>query len=552
MTMNKLIQSTVRKYFITIYVISILFFISIRCWDFYREYNRYFNLTVNYIIKSSEQMINEGESIRLQMHLDQFIGQINNSESQSICPEIKLEGQLIAQARCHSSLVIHRHKEYLLPSQKKLQINFGQDIYDFLISNIIALFLFSTILIIIILTIKNSLDRFTQLITDPLGKWSLWLDKIDFEQELVFPEFSKEELEIDEINRFNNFNHKAFKLQKEYTLSKIKEKEALAEMNLAKSVSHDIRSPLATLNSLINRVSLSDRDELHIFEQSIQKINSISNELLKKSTISENNQPQNILENLTNLVKGKLVEYQSLESHLQIQLQPKSDFSATILNTKEHHLALERILSNLINNSIEASALKKVNPTIQIIVTCSKKSLEIEIIDNGPGLPKEVVNAFGDKPISLNKENSSQSGSGLGLYTARQMLQKFGGDIFLINNSAEGCHIALKISQQTPDTILLLDDEKLNHLHWKNEAKKQNIELISFFNSKELITFLKENPKYLSHFIFLDYELNNENGLEVAKELSLLGANCLYLQSGNTPKHLPSYIRNSLDKSFPF
>jgi signal transduction histidine kinase len=88
-----------------------------------------------------------------------------------------------------------------------------------------------------------------------------------------------------------------------------------------------------------------------------------------------------------------------------------------------------RVLSNLGKNAIEAGATR-----VRFAASETADSVEIEVADNGPGLPPRARERL-FQPFSAS---ARPGGTGLGLAIARDLVRAHGGDIRLVSSTAEG------------------------------------------------------------------------------------------------------------------
>jgi len=93
---------------------------------------------------------------------------------------------------------------------------------------------------------------------------------------------------------------------------------------------------------------------------------------------------------------------------------------------------IQQVLTNLLNNSIDA--LKEVPYPKKIFIRCSEESnyYYISIGDNGPGIPEELKSTV-FTPFVSGKKN----GTGLGLSICKQILKKNIGDIYFSSKIGE-------------------------------------------------------------------------------------------------------------------
>jgi PAS domain S-box-containing protein len=89
--------------------------------------------------------------------------------------------------------------------------------------------------------------------------------------------------------------------------------------------------------------------------------------------------------------------------------------------------ALEQVFNNLISNAIEA--MKDTGGTITINIRpapsiSSREYVEVSVIDNGPGIPEDILDRIFDPFVTSNR-----NGTGLGLSIAKRIVNKHKGSI---------------------------------------------------------------------------------------------------------------------------
>jgi signal transduction histidine kinase len=118
----------------------------------------------------------------------------------------------------------------------------------------------------------------------------------------------------------------------------------------------------------------------------------------------------------------------------------RHDFSEIAITHRHEGMAIgwfdsnriERAIANLILNACEA-----VSPQSgQVLVTtrCSRSKLQIDVSDNGPGIPTAIQSSIFQPFVSYGKPH----GSGLGLAIAREIVECHGGEISLVRCSEAG------------------------------------------------------------------------------------------------------------------
>ncbi|MBI4228909.1 MAG: HAMP domain-containing histidine kinase [Deltaproteobacteria bacterium] len=94
-------------------------------------------------------------------------------------------------------------------------------------------------------------------------------------------------------------------------------------------------------------------------------------------------------------------------------------------------------IENIVNNSIEAMTE---GGELYITTKTQNGSIAIEVVDTGPGVTEEVMkNLF--TPFFTTKD----VGSGLGLYTSKEIIEKMGGKISVYCVKDKGCTVTLSL-----------------------------------------------------------------------------------------------------------
>ena len=203
------------------------------------------------------------------------------------------------------------------------------------------------------------------------------------------------------------------------------EKERLS---LARQVAHDIRSPLAALKTLNEMDFISDESSKKMYKMSLDRIDTIAEDLLTKTKSSKQLKSLNIrvlIEELMQEKKFFIPEYVKVHCEL-------NEMNALIVPVD-----LKRIVSNIINNCIESF---ESNGSIEIKSHTSGLKSILTISDNGIGIPDDVLKELGTKELTYGKIN----GNGLGIYHAANTLRSWGGDLSISSQLGKGTIVTLE------------------------------------------------------------------------------------------------------------
>ena len=91
-------------------------------------------------------------------------------------------------------------------------------------------------------------------------------------------------------------------------------------------------------------------------------------------------------------------------------------------------------LRNFIGNAVKFSKSK-----IEINLTSNNKNIDININDDGPGFPEDIISILGEPYIKTkSKEISGKSGLGLGTFLGKTLLERRGAKLSFSNKSISG------------------------------------------------------------------------------------------------------------------
>lgn len=104
---------------------------------------------------------------------------------------------------------------------------------------------------------------------------------------------------------------------------------------------------------------------------------------------------------------------------------------------------MERIILNILSNSIKFT---KEQGKIEIYIRESNEMLEIEISDDGIGIPQNKLNSIFErfKQVENNTIRSGE-GSGIGLYLVKSLVDMHGGDIAVESELGSGTTFKIRI-----------------------------------------------------------------------------------------------------------
>ncbi|MEW6055801.1 MAG: HAMP domain-containing sensor histidine kinase [Bdellovibrionota bacterium] len=368
-------------------------------------------------------------------------------------------------------------------------------------------------------------------------------------------------------------------------VTKFQDRKAQAIVGIfATQVAHDIRSPLAALDTVMGQLDQLPEETRLIVRSAISRITDIANNLLIKNRqaigidgkLIQNDRPleepysQELLPSLIDLlITEKRMQYRS---RIGIEISAKLDQEAYGLFAKVQASEFKRLLSNLINNSVEAISEAG---AVLIGLTSHGSEIILTITDNGKGIPPELLDKLGDRGRTYDKKG----GSGLGLFHAKATLISWGGSLRISSIFGKGTIVHISLPKVAPpewfvphlllsskSIVVVLDDDASIHQIWQNRfdlinAQGHDVKLIHFSTSNEIIQWCKakavKDPNPVLYLV--DYELLGQvnDGLEIIRTLEIqsrsvlvtsryeedaIRRECRRLGVGLVPKPLAGFI----------
>jgi two-component system sensor histidine kinase CreC len=203
-------------------------------------------------------------------------------------------------------------------------------------------------------------------------------------------------------------------------------------------LTHEVKSPLSAIRGAAELL-----EEKMPAEQRVRFLSHIRHEANRIQEIVDRMLELSALENQKILTKKEFISASSL-------IKNAVESKRAILSKKQVHLAvqvpdhimiqgdsflLHQALANLIQNAIDFSP---VNSQIKLLVQAQDRKLNIIVEDNGSGIPDFAITKIFDKFFSLQRPDSGEKSTGLGLNFVKEVAILHNGDITLENRPQKG------------------------------------------------------------------------------------------------------------------
>ena len=222
--------------------------------------------------------------------------------------------------------------------------------------------------------------------------------------------------------------------------------ESLAKSNkeledYAAIVSHDLKSPLRSIHSLISWIKEDNEKELNnqtleyfsLIENKVEKMDHLIEGILTYAKIdkivqeTEKVNIHDVIQNIINIIH--------IPGHISVVIKN----NLPVINADRFRV--QQLFQNIISNAV--NYIDKSTGLVEIDVKATKKDYIFSIKDNGPGIAKENHEKIFKIFQSLEKSDKS---AGLGLSIVKKIIDNYNGDIWIESELGKGTTFFIKLT----------------------------------------------------------------------------------------------------------
>ena len=251
------------------------------------------------------------------------------------------------------------------------------------------------------------------------------------------------------------------RLRREATEAEILRRTDELKTALLNAVSHDLRTPLASIitsaGSLRHRdVRWSEEDRQQFaetIEEEALRLNQIVGNLLDLSRLEGGSlRPDKGWYDLRGLVDDVLGRLAPLTTKHRLVVKLPESLPPILLDAVE----IDQVLSNLIEN---ATKYTPAGSTILISAQPVAGEMQIEVADSGPGIPPSAIPRLFDPFYRVDTHGPRPKGTGLGLAVAKGLVEAHGGRIWAENRPGGGARFVFTLPlSQAPEMTADLEE----------------------------------------------------------------------------------------------
>lgn len=211
------------------------------------------------------------------------------------------------------------------------------------------------------------------------------------------------------------------------------------QQQLVSDISHELRSPLTRLQmarALAAR-ELGDSEVLARIEREASQLEALISELLTLSRLQSQGHLERESISAQALWQSVVddAQFEAGQQGKQIEATPFPDVTLTV-NVRLARSALDNVLRN---------AIRYANKHVCLSVMSEQAGLNIEIQDDGPGVPETMLTDIFRPFYRVSAARDRQSGgTGLGLAITAQAVQQHGGQVSAANHPQGGLVVRLQ------------------------------------------------------------------------------------------------------------
>ncbi|MFH1736116.1 MAG: ATP-binding protein, partial [bacterium] len=219
---------------------------------------------------------------------------------------------------------------------------------------------------------------------------------------------------------------------------------------LASGFAHNINSPLAAIIMTAEMAILNNPDarEWNDILQAAARVTDIVTNLMIKTRQEQSEEEVEIDINELVQTELKFLEANLFFKHiieLDLQLNEK------LPSVKGLYGDFSQCFQNLVQNALDAMTQgEETRLTVRTELSEQGQSIILKVKDTGCGIPQEYVNKifdpfFSTKSLTDDADQFRPSGTGLGLHTSQQLLQKYGANIRVSSEPGDGTEFTITI-----------------------------------------------------------------------------------------------------------
>lgn len=233
-----------------------------------------------------------------------------------------------------------------------------------------------------------------------------------------------------------------------------RERESASGIEVVSTVSHELRSPLTSVKGftslMLNRWDrLADEQKREMIEQvhvDADRVTRLVTELLDISRLETGRlKLRSRMIDLPPLIEKVVADVQ----HLHANLSPRVVVPENVPEVYADPDKIMQVLTNLVENTGKYADGKGVEVRVELLH--DGQEVAVSVRDEGPGIPPDDLQRVFTK--FYRSGEGRPTGSGLGLYIARGIVEAHGGLMWVESDVGQGCTFTFTLPAGVPDEL---------------------------------------------------------------------------------------------------
>jgi PAS domain S-box-containing protein len=196
---------------------------------------------------------------------------------------------------------------------------------------------------------------------------------------------------------------------------------------LAATIAHEINNPLAAVTNLLYLMRQGHSPQyLSMAEREVARISHMVKQTLSFYRVNPNPVPVDLADLIDETVDVFRTKIRARNLNIETQYRYKQEVNG-------FSNELSQVFGNLIGNAVDAM---QPGGTLRLRTVACRRGLRVTVADNGTGIPPGDLAKVFQPFFTANKQN----GTGLGLWLAKEIVEKHGGAIRVKSSTASRRH----------------------------------------------------------------------------------------------------------------
>lgn len=215
--------------------------------------------------------------------------------------------------------------------------------------------------------------------------------------------------------------------------------ENLAAMGrLTATLAHEIKNPLAIIRGSARRLAKLEPEAQRMADSVVEEVDRLTRTVGRYLQFARSTPEPNGTGDATGALTATLDLLEGEFIQRRCNLIREGDFSRAPVALDDE--SLKQVYLNLVLNALEAIGE---GGTVQVSVAREGPQLRVEVLDDGPGIPADILKRVGE-PFQTTKAQ----GTGLGLFLCRRLVQSAGGALEVDSPQGGGARVRVRFPQR--------------------------------------------------------------------------------------------------------